>query len=158
VSLRLAAGVVASWTLVGLVSGAQASLAAALQGRSEPLAAAVVDGLFQFLPWIPATLVAIALAGRFPLAGGTWRRNAWIHVLAVPATAFLTNLVVVLAYWARSGQFRGLGTLAYQAGFWGLVRLHFAALFYAAAVAAALGLRSWRDLRRREVELAQLQA
>jgi LytS/YehU family sensor histidine kinase len=102
--------------------------------------------------------VAIALAGRFPLTRATWRRNVAIHLLAVPATAFLTNLIVVLVYWARSGEFRGMGTLLYQAGFWGLVRLHFAALFYAAAVAATLGLRSWRDLRRREVELARLQA
>jgi two-component system LytT family sensor kinase len=158
VSPRLAALVAAFWTLVAVVSGAQASLAAALQGRAEPLGPAIRDALCQFPPWIPATLVAIALAGRFPLTRATWKRNAWIHLLAIPATAFLTNVIVVLTYWVRSGEFRGLGTLVYQAGFWGLVRLHFAALFYAAAVAAALGLRSWRDLRRREVELAQLQA
>ncbi|MET0556197.1 MAG: histidine kinase [Vicinamibacteria bacterium] len=157
-SLRLAAIVTAFWTLVAVVSGAQASLAAALQGSVEPLGPAILDALCQFPPWIPATLVAIALAGRFPLTRATWKRNLWIHALAVPATAFLTNVIVVLTYWVRSGAFQGVGTLLYQAGFWGLVRMHFAALFYAAAVAAALGLRSWRDLRRREVELAQLSA
>jgi signal transduction histidine kinase len=157
VTARLALGVTALWTLVALVSGAQASLAAALQGRTEPLGAAIVDGLFQFLPWIPATLVAVGLAGRFPLTRKTFRTRGAIHLLAIPATAFLTNVIVVLSYWVRSGRYEGLGTLVYQAGFWGLVRIHFAALFYAAAVAATLGVRSWRDLRRREVELAQLE-
>jgi two-component system LytT family sensor kinase len=158
VSLRLAALVAAFWTLVAVVSGAQASLAAALQGRVEPLGPAIRDALCQFPPWIPATLVAIALAGRFPLSRVAWKRHLWVHLLAVPATAFLTNVIVVLTYWVRSGAFQGFGALLYQAGFWALVRMHFAALFYAAAVAAALGLRSWRDLRRREVELAQVQA
>lgn len=154
---RVAAAVAALWTLVGLVSGAQTSLAAALSGQPEPLGAAIVDGLFQFLPWIPATLAAIGLAGRVPFSRGAWRRPLSIHLLAIPATAFLTNLIVVLAYWARSGTFRGLGTLVQQAAFWGLVRLHIAALFYAVAVGVTLGIRSWRRLRDREVELARLE-
>ena len=148
----------ALWTLVGLVSGAQASLAATLQGRPEPLGAALVDGLFQFLPWIPATLVAVGLAGRFPLDA---------RVLAAsPLDPSARRPRHCLPHEPDRGP-RVLGALGPvprprhprdQAGFWGLVRLHFAALFYAAAVAAALGLRSWRDLRRREVELAQLSA
>jgi hypothetical protein len=158
VSWRVTAAVAAVWTLVGLVSGAQASLAATLQGQAAPLGRAIVDGLFQFLPWIPATLVAILLASRLPLTRATWRRRVWLHLLAIPATAFVTNLIVVLAYWVRAGAFRGVGVLVQQAGFWGLVRLHIAALFYVAAVAATLGLRSWRNLRHREVELARLEA
>lgn len=47
---RVVAAVGALWTLIGLVSGAQTSMAAALQGKPEPLGAAIVDGLFQFLP------------------------------------------------------------------------------------------------------------
>jgi two-component system, LytTR family, sensor kinase len=154
---RVAAAVAALWTLVGLVTGAQASLAAALEGQAAPLGPAVVDGLFQSLPWIPATLVAIGLALRLPLTRATWRRRLWVHLLAIPATAFVTNLIVVLAYWTRSGTFRGLGVLVQQAGVWGLVRLHIAAVFYVAAVAATLGFRSWRSLRDREVELARLE-
>jgi two-component system, LytTR family, sensor kinase len=155
---RVVAGVTALWTLVGLVSGAQASLAAALQGQApQPLGAAIVDALFQFLPWIPATLLAIVLAERLVLTRNTWRRNVWPHLLAIPATAFLTNLLMVSAYWARQGTFRGFRTLAENAAFWGLVRLHVAALFYAAAVAVTLGLRSWRSLQQREVDLARLE-
>ncbi|HTE54831.1 MAG TPA: histidine kinase [Kofleriaceae bacterium] len=154
----IAAVVTALWTLVGVVSGAQSSLAAALQGADpQPLVPAIVDALNQFLPWIPATLVAVALAGRFPLTRASWRRNLWVHLVAAPATAYLTNLLVVAAYWARQGMYQGIGTLAEQAAVWGLVRLHIAVLFYAAAVAVTVAIRSWRDLRRREVELARLE-
>lgn len=155
---RVVAAVAALWTLIGLVSGAQTSMAAALQGEAaEPLGAAIVAGLFQFLPWIPATLIAIALAARFPLTRSRWVGPLAIHVPAIVFTAFLTQATVVLAYWVRAGTFRGLGTLAQQGAVWGLVRLHIAALFYVTAVAAAMGLRAWRDLRRREVELARLE-
>jgi len=158
VTWRLAGVVSALWVLFALVSGAQGSLAAALQGKPEPLGAAIVDALHQFLPWIPATLVAIALAARRPLTRAEWRRNLWIHLLAIPATAWLTNLLVVAIFWARAGIFQGLWMLGRQAGFWALVRFHVAALFYSATVALTLGVRSWRGLRQREVELARLEA
>jgi hypothetical protein len=157
VSGRVAWIVVAFWTGVGLLSGAQTSLAAALQGETQPLGAAILDALAQFLPCIPATLVAVVLAGRAPLARATWRRNLWVHLLAIPATSFLTNFFVVGVYWARAGAFRGLATLLQQAGFWGFVRLQVAALFYAGAVAATLGIQSFRHLRSRELELARLE-
>ena len=157
-SWRLAGVVCALWVLFALVSGAQGSLAAALQGRPEPLGAAIADALHQFLPWIPATLAAIALAVHRPLTRAAWRRNLWVHLLAVPATAWLTNVLVVAIYWARAGLFEGLAALARQAAFWAAVRFHVAALFYAAVVALTLGLRSWRALRQREVDLARLEA
>src|SRR6185503_5840534 len=154
---RIAAAVAALWTLVGVVSGAQTSLASALQGKPEPLGAAVIEGLLQFLPWIPATLAAVALAGRVPLTRANWRGRVWIHLLAVPATAFVTNAIVVLTYWVRAGMFRGVGMLVQQAAFWGLLRLHVATLFYASAVAVTLVVRSWQGLRTRELELARLE-
>jgi hypothetical protein len=157
VSGRVVGAVSFLWTLIGLVSGAQTSMAAALQGKAEPLGPAIADGLFQFLPWIPATLLAIALADRFPLSRAAWKPRLPVHLLAIPLTAFVTHLVVVLAYWVRSGAFKDVGTLVQQAAFWGLVRLHIAALFYVAAMGATMGLRSWRDLRRREVDLARLE-
>ena len=76
--------VVALWTLVGVVWGAQTSLGAALQGDAPlPLAPAIVRRAAPVLPWIPATLVAIALAARFPLTRATWRR----HLLDPPRRA-----------------------------------------------------------------------
>ncbi len=157
VSARVVAVVAAFWTVVGLLSGAQTSLAAALQGKAQPLGSALADALAQFLPCIPATLVAVALASRAPLGRLAWRRNLWLHLAAVPATAFLTNFFVVGVYWARAGEFHGLGTLLQQAGLWGFVRLQVAALFYAGAVAATLGIQSFRHLRSRELELARLE-
>jgi sensor histidine kinase YesM len=157
-SWRAVAVATALWTLVGLVSGAQGSLAAALQGAPpQPLGPAIVDALNQFLPWIPATLTAVALAGRFPLGRATWKRHIGIHLVAAPLTALVTNALAVAGYWARQGVFRGLGMLMEQAALWGLVRMHIAVLFYAAAVAVTLAVRSWRDLRQREVELARLE-
>jgi hypothetical protein len=159
VTWRTVAAVAALWTVVGVVMGAQASMAAALQGQpTQPLGAAVVDALaHQSLPWIPATLVALALAARAPIARTTWRRNVWIHLLAVPATALLVNIIVVAGVWARQGVFNGFGALLQGAAFWGLVNFHIAALLYVATVAIAQGLRYWRDLRRRELELARLE-
>jgi hypothetical protein len=159
VTWRTAAVVAALWTVVGVVSGAQASLAAALQGEPpKPLGAAVVDALVhQSLPWIPATLVAIALAFRAPITRTTWRRNVWIHAFALPVTAVLTNVLVVASFWARQGVFHGLGVLVKEGAFWGLVQLHIAAVLYVATVAAAQGLRYWRDMRRRELELSRLE-
>lgn len=157
-SWRVVGAVAALWTLVGLVSGGQASLAAALQGEpAQPLGTAVLDALCQFLPWIPASLVAIELAGRVPLTGAGWRRNVWVHVLGILATAFLSNLLVVATYWARQGTFRGFATLVGRAAFWGLLRLHVAALLYVAAVGLTMGIRSWRRVQEREVELARLE-
>jgi hypothetical protein len=153
----VAAAVAALFTLAGLVSGAQSSLAAALQGGAQPLGPAIGEALFEFLPWIPATLVAIALAERVPLTRATWRRRLWVHVIGVLGTALLTNLIVVSGYWVRQGTFRGFGILLERGAFWALVRLHVAALYYAAAVAATMGVRSWRNLRDREVELARLE-
>jgi two-component system LytT family sensor kinase len=159
VTWRAAGTVAGLWTLVGFVSGAQASLAAALQGEAaQPLGGSIADALlYQSLPWIPATLAAIALAERMPLSRASWRRNLWVHLLAVPVTAFLANLLVVSFYWARQGTYRGLGALVERAAFWGLVRLHVAALLYAAAVVVTLGVLSWRGLQRRELEVARLE-
>jgi two-component system, LytTR family, sensor kinase len=157
VSPRVALGVAALWSLVSLVSGAQTSLAAALQGQNLPIGSAILDAFFQFLPCIPSTLVAVAVADRAPLTRATWRRRLWAHLLALLATSFLTNLLVVAAYWGRQGVFRGLGTLLQQATLWGFVRLQVAALYYAAAVAVTLGLRSFRALRSRELALAHLE-
>ena len=59
---RVVAGACVLWALVGLASGAQSSLAAALQGRAEALGPALAAGLQQSLPWIPATLLAVWMA------------------------------------------------------------------------------------------------
>jgi len=160
VSWRVAGIVVLGWTVVGLVSGAQASLAAALQGQpAAPLFAAIGDALrHQFLPWIPATLVAVALAERWPPTRGTWSRRLWIHALAIPATAVLTNVLVVASYWVRQGTFRGPMALLEQAAFWSLMRLHVATLVYVATVASTVGIRSWQRLQHRQLELARLEA
>jgi sensor histidine kinase YesM len=98
------------------------------------------------------------LAGRFPVTRTGWRRHLAIHLAAMPVVAFGTNVLVVLGYWARFGDFQGLPVLLRQGAFWGLVRLHFAALLYAAAAGLTQGVRYWRGLRERELEVARLEA
>jgi signal transduction histidine kinase len=154
---RVILGVSLLWLLVGLVSGAQSSFAGTLQGKPEPLLAAILDALHQSLPWIPATLIAIALALRAPFTRRRRLRALGPHLLGLACAAFLTNLLVVALYWARAGRFDGLGTLCQSAAFWALVRLHEAALVYGVSVATTLGFRSWTRLRQREVELARLE-
>jgi len=158
VKARVVAGVVAAWVLVGVVWGAQNSLGAALQGEPEPLAEAIRSALHQSLPWIPGTLAVIWLAARFPVTRATWRRHLWIHVLAMPVVAFGTNVLVVLGYWIRYESFQGLPALVRQGALWGTVRLHLAALLYAAVAGLTQGVEYWRGLRRRELELARLEA
>jgi signal transduction histidine kinase len=156
-TLRAVAGVTLLWLLVAVVSGAQASLAAALQGRSEPLGAAIGNALHHNLAWVPGTLAVVALALRHPVRGPRWRRSLAIHALAVPFVAFGTNALVVLGYWARQGSFQGLGPLVREGARWGLSRLDVAVVLYAAAAGLTQAVASWRGLQRRELELARLE-
>jgi two-component system, LytTR family, sensor kinase len=152
------AGVVATWVLVGIAWGAQTSLGAALQGEPQALSETIPSALHQSLPWIPGTLAVIWLATRFPVGRKTWRRHLAIHVLAMPVVAFGTNVLVVLGYWIRYGSFEGLPALVRQGALWGMVRLHLAAILYAAVAGLTQGVQYWRGMRRRELELARLEA
>ncbi len=156
-SARVAAGACVLWALVGLVSGAQSSLAASLQGRTESLGPAIAVGLQQSLPWIPATLLAVWMAARLPLTTNTWRRRVWLHLLAVLAAAFVTHALVVATFWAQQGVFRGASNLARQAAIWGLSRLFVTAVLYVATVAVTQAVEYWRALRTRELQLSRLE-
>ena len=151
------AGVIALWVFVAIVWGAQTSLGTALQGKPEPLGETIPTALHQALPWIPGTLAVVWLATRFPVTRGNWRRNLWIHLAAMPVVAFGTNVLVVLGYWIRYEAFQGLPALLRQGALWGMVRLHLAALLYAAVAGLTQGVQYWRALRRRELELARLE-
>jgi signal transduction histidine kinase len=158
VKARVVAGVAAAWLLVGIVWGAQNSLGASLQGKPEPLGQTIPAALHQSLPWIPGTLAVIWLAARFPVTRATWRRHLFVHLLAMPVVAFGTNVLVVLGYWIRYESFQGLTALVRQGALWGTVRLHLAALLYATVAGLTQGVLYWRALRRRELELARLEA
>lgn len=150
-------GVAALWAMVGVVWGAMDSLTAGLQGESRALGPAILAALHQSLPWIPGTLAAIALASRFPVERHTWRRTLPLHVAAVPVFAFGTNVLVVLGFWLRSGSFGGWSTLMSEGARWALLRIHVAALVYAAVAGLTQVVRTWRRLRARELELARME-
>jgi two-component system LytT family sensor kinase len=149
--------VAGSWLLVAVVLGAQSALQANLQGESLLLTAALRTAFIQTAPWIPVTLAVVWLAVRFPVTGTTWRRNVWIHLGALPVVAFVANVLVVLGFWISSGTFGGLGALVRGGLFWASMRIHVAALVYAAIAAATQGIVYYREARARELHVARLE-
>ena len=79
------------------------------------------------------------MAIRFPVSRERWTRRLPLHLLAVPAVAWVANLGVVSGFWWLSGTFAGLGTLARQAAFWATIRIHVAVLVYAVSYALTHG-------------------
>lgn len=154
---RVVLGVSALWLLVGVVGGAQAALGDALQGGSMALADAVRTALINSLPWIPVTLAVVALAVRYPVTRSTWKRHLPVHLVALPLVTWGANVLVVLGFWSSSGTFQGWGTLARSAVYWALLRIHVAALVYAAIAAVTQGFLYYRDVRDRELRVARLE-
>ena len=155
---RVVLGVSLAWTLTGVLLGGQTALGSNLAGDTPvPLGRAVVNELGQTLPLIPITLVMIWLTVRFPLTRERWRRHVPIHLLALPLLSFAGNVLYMLGFWLRMGQFRGVEVLVRQAALWGTVNLHVTFTVYLAIV----GLTSWvlhyRASRGRELQLAQLE-
>ena len=155
---RLVLGVALGWMLAGVLLGAQTALGSNIMGRDVvPLGRAVPDGLVQTLPWIPITLAVIWLTRRFPLSRDRWRRHAPIHLLALPLLSFTANVLVVLGYWLRMGEFRGFEALVRQGMLWGTVNLHVTFMVVLAVTGATSWLLHYREARGRELQLAQLE-
>lgn len=154
---RIVAGVILLWVLVGVVWGAMDSLAAGLQGETRALGPAILAAFHQSLPWIPGTLAVVWMAARFPVEADRWKRALPLHLVTLPLFAFGTNLLVVLGFWARMRSFGGWATLLAEGARWGLLRIHVAALVYAAVAGLTQVVRTWQRLRARELELARLE-
>jgi len=151
-------GVSAAWILLGVVLGSQTALGQTMRGTPVVLSESIRTAWINNLPWIPATLIALALARRFPVDRTSWKRSLPIHLVAVPAVSWIANLGVVLGFWASAGSFQGVAALAAQATLWATLRIHVAALVYALTVALTQGWIWLRDGREREVRLARLES
>lgn len=154
---RTVVGVTGAWVLIGVVLGSQTALGMTMQGTPVVLTDAIRTALVNNLPWIPATLIAIAVARRFPLGRSTWRVAVPVHLLAIPVVSWIANLGVVLGFWAMAGTFDGVSALARQAAFWATIRLHVAALVYAGTVALTHGWLYLREANERRVRVARLE-
>ena len=158
VSARVVLGVAGAWALLGALWGAQTAMTAGLRGAQPmPLGPTVLAALVQALPWIPVTLVAIALAARLPVGRETWRRSVPVHLLAAVLLAYVANALVVLGFWATAGRWQGWEALLRGALRWGTVNLHVALLIYAAVVAITQAVLYRRRTRARELQLARLE-
>lgn len=154
---RVALAVTAAWMLVGLVQATQAVVGAGLQGETVAPEIALRAGLLQSLPWIPVTLAVVWLTARFPFTAGRWRRSLWVHLLALPAVAFVANALLVLEYWLLQGRFDGIAPLVRSSAFWAAVRLHVALLIYAVIAGLTQALLYFRAARERELRLARVE-
>lgn len=155
---RLLVGVAALWTLVGVVSGAQAALTGPMQGASVPFGPSLQGALVNSLPWIPGTLVVVWLATRFPLTRDSWPRAIWIHLAAIPIVTYLVYVLVVLGFWTMAGDFQGPDALFSGALFWATLRIHISAVLYAAIAGVTHVVAYYRETRSRELRLARLES
>jgi two-component system, LytTR family, sensor kinase len=157
VRARVTLGVIAAWTLIAVVWGAQNALGASLQGNTITLVSAVRTALIQSLPWIPATLLILYLVARFPVTRATWRRRLPIHAAAVVLVALLVNTLVVIGFWSLQRRFDGVGILLREGARWAAVRMHVVALIYVGLAGGAQAVLYYRDARARELRLARME-
>ena len=150
-------GVSGAWLLIGVVLGSQTALGLSMQGTPVSLADALRTSLVNALPWIPATLLAIVMAIRFPVRREGWTRALPLHLIAVPVVAWVANLGVVAGFWWMSGTFAGWTALARQAAFWATIRIHVAVLVYAVSYALTHGWLYVQAARARELRLSRLE-
>ncbi|HJU87805.1 MAG TPA: histidine kinase [Gemmatimonadaceae bacterium] len=154
---RVALWVSAAWLFVAVVIGAQASLGSAVRNTDPlPLSRAITAALIQCVPWIPVTLIVIALTMRFPISRRS-PRNVLVHLAAAPVLAFAANVLVVLGYWITMGRFDGLDALIRQGALWATLRFHVALLIYGAILAITEGAQYYRAMRERELRLAKVE-
>ncbi len=150
-------GVALAWVLLGVVFGSQTALRATMSGTPVPIGETILGSVVGFLPWIPATLVAIAIGARFPLTLKGWKRSLPVHVVALPFVSWVANVGIVLSFGMIPATFDGLVLLSRQAAFWGTMNLHWAALVYVLTVTLAQGWAFVRDTRARELRFARLE-
>ena len=157
--LRLVLAVCGLWLLIGVLWGAQTSLASSVMGASEAvsLGAAINAALRQIVPWVPVTLAVIALAVRFPFSRERWPRYAVVHLVAAILLAIFANMIVVLMYWASNGNFGGFVVLAQQAAIWATVRFHIALVIYASILGITQAILYYRRTQARELQLAKVE-
>ncbi len=84
------------WTLDGITGATNYHRMGALAGNPIPLEYALRTALLSAWLWVPATVLALWAAERFPLERGAWRRHAWAH-LALAAGVCLARAGVVAA-------------------------------------------------------------
>jgi two-component system LytT family sensor kinase len=157
VKVRIAVAVVAGWLLVALIWASQVVLEGTLQGDPVAAPAALRSALIQTVPWIPVTLATIALATRFPVTLRTWRRHLPVHIAAFAFLVWFENVLVVFGFWLSQARFGGLIELAWQGGYWAILRVHLAALVYVAIAGLTQMLAFYRAARTRELRVARLE-
>ncbi len=152
--LAIVVGVALFWIVFGMLWGAQSALGLSLQGRPPAsVAMSMRAAVIQMLPWIPVTLLAMAMASRVPVKG--WKIG--LHVLAAAALAFVANVLVVLTFWIQSGSFQGAGALVREGAKWGMINFHIALLIYAAVVGTTTYILDVRERRARELQLSRVE-
>lgn len=156
--VRIIVLVIGGWLVLSVVLGSQTAMGLRMQGTAVDITASIRAAMSSYLPWIPATLLAIAMAVRFPIDRRRWRITLPLHLLAIPAASWLANVGVVLSFWVANDQFNGFPALASAAAFWGAIQIHVALLVYTTSAAIAQGWLWLRDSRAQQLRLARMES
>jgi len=156
VSARTVAAGISAWVLVGVVLGAQSTIAGALTGEPVALADAVRRSLQNTLPWIPSALAVVAVTLRYPLSRATFTRSIWVHVLTLPLVTLLANVLIVLAFRVPSGSVGSFRDVVQSASYWATMRFHVALLVYVVIAGLTQYALVLRQTRVRELEIAAM--
>jgi len=155
---RVVLGVAAAWLLIGVVLGSQNALGLSMQGTPVALSGSLRTSLINMLPWIPSTLIVIAMIVRFPIRRATWTRTIWLHLVALVVVTWIANVGVVLGFWWTAGVFNGFATLASSAVFWATIRIHVGLTVYLITAALTQGWLYLAGARERELRLVRLES
>lgn len=157
--LRLVLGVTLTWLVLGLLLAAQGAIGASVQGQPAPAPwTAIASAIVQVFPWIPMSLVIIALGNGFPITRGTWRTRVPLHLGAAAVVGILANALLVLGFWLLGDGFKGFGPLVNAALTWATVNGSVTLIVYAAVLALTQANAFLRAARARELHLALVES
>lgn len=156
--LQIGLWTVGFWTVVGLVYATMGYAARQLIA-AEPAPFSLFWSVAMWYTWIPATFIALGLARRFPIAGGTWWHTVPVHLAGTVLCSLLacgiyTTMRAVEA-WALAAPDFAYGAYL-QAVFARSLALD--SIVYLTVLAAVHAFDSHQKYRARELRATRLQA
>jgi signal transduction histidine kinase len=147
-----------AWTAVGVFFASQLYVLYPITsgGREITFSRALLVNLPFYWLWALLTPVILALARRFPLERGRWKRGLAVHVGASVALSALQLLVAgaLLYVLLQAG---GGSSLAWALGSFFRLNFHANVLTYAALVGLAWAADTWEKYRERELVTSRLE-
>ena len=158
--LKWAAGIIAAWTVLGVIWAAPIYLETAAEQMGHSPWRIFSWGVLLWLAWAPLTPVIVWLARRYSLIG-TWKSSLFVHLPAFVLTS-LIHSAAATAITLSVKPFDEMGTspTAFWPRFLSRVQGSFASdlLVYGGVVGVCYALDYYRKYREREVVATRLEA